>query len=256
MSSSSSWKMARQFSTCSGRCCPTLCRDFASAAENFRGRHPRRRGQLDRTQSSLDVALSNKFGADSIRQPPLRSLFKAILAGEVSNLPVQRVQKNGKVLTTFSISTGGMWRLPLPAGMFKIDPEDNRDPYLQHHKVTIHDERLGRLAIRELKKGMQVYVEGELEMRIFNDPDTGAVKRDREVAVHASVTSIIYNRQHKKTILITSLLRVWPMSRASIYNNRERCSSYRYDHVMLQLSVPQSKAFSLSWLVNAPETWL
>ena len=33
---------------------------------------------------------------------------------------------------------------------------------------------------------MQVYVEGELEIRVFNDADTGAVKRDREVAVHAT----------------------------------------------------------------------
>ena len=33
---------------------------------------------------------------------------------------------------------------------------------------------------------MQVYVEGELEIRVFNDADTGVIKRDREVAVHVS----------------------------------------------------------------------
>jgi hypothetical protein len=33
---------------------------------------------------------------------------------------------------------------------------------------------------------MQVYVEGELEVRVFNDADTGAVKRDHEVAVDAT----------------------------------------------------------------------
>ena len=33
---------------------------------------------------------------------------------------------------------------------------------------------------------MLVYVEGELEIRVFNDADTGVIKRDREVAVHVS----------------------------------------------------------------------
>eukprot|EP00250_Pteridium_aquilinum_P010142 c19176_g1_i1 orf=124-855(+) len=166
------------------------CRCFASASSSSSPGSVKDVGKSKPSgdvscETPLDAALSDKFGADSIRKPPLQSLHKAILAGEVSLPPSQKVRKNGKVITTFNVATGGMWRLPIPSKEI-LSEDECTDPCMQYHKVAIHDAGLGKLAVQTLKRGMQVYVEGELETRVFNDMDTGVIKRDREIAVHAS----------------------------------------------------------------------
>ena len=69
--------------------------------------------------------------------------------------PLQKVRKNGKVITTFSVATGGMWRLPLPSEVAESSNPENEctDSCIQYHKVAIHNEGLGRLAVRTLRKG-------------------------------------------------------------------------------------------------------
>ncbi|MCO5582521.1 hypothetical protein L7F22_036419 [Adiantum nelumboides] len=108
---------------------------------------------------------------------------QAILAGEITLSPFQKVRKNGKVVTIFHVATGGMWRLPIESKVAASEDECS-DPCLQYHKIAVHHEDLGKLAARTLRRGMQVYVEGELETRVFNDAVTGIVKREREIAVH------------------------------------------------------------------------
>ncbi|KAI5075843.1 hypothetical protein GOP47_0009919 [Adiantum capillus-veneris] len=161
------------------------CTSFSSSSNGSLNEDTYKQKQTKPGWDSSQAVVADKDKVDIRRQPPLQSLHKAILAGKITLPPFQKVRKNGKVATIFNVATGGMWRLPISSKLAAAEDECT-DPCLQYHKVVIHDEGLGKLAVRTLRRGMQVYVEGELETRVFNDTETGSVKRDREVAVHAT----------------------------------------------------------------------
>ncbi|XP_020581135.1 uncharacterized protein LOC110025168 [Phalaenopsis equestris] len=54
---------------------------------------------------------------------------------------------------------------------------------VQWHRVCIYPERLGRIALNHVKPGSLLYLEGNLESKVFSDPITGLVRRIREVAI-------------------------------------------------------------------------
>lgn len=70
---------------------------------------------------------------------------QAIICGKVRQTPVQKLLRNGRTLTIFSVGTGGMWDhrvlgvkdLPKPA---------------QWHRVVVHHEVLGAYAVQQLVK--------------------------------------------------------------------------------------------------------
>lgn len=111
-----------------------------------------------------------------------RGVFKAILLGEVGLAPVQKVLKSGRAVTIFSVGTGGMH---LNRRMFDGEtPEEFAErSSIQWHRVAVYQEKVGHLILRSMKQGTQVYVEGNIETRVYNDPNTQQVKRIREIAV-------------------------------------------------------------------------
>lgn len=109
-------------------------------------------------------------------------VYKAILVGQVGQAPVQKRLKSGKSVTLISLGTGGIRN--------NRRPMDNEEPReyanrcaVQWHRVSVYPERLAELAAKSLAPGSTLYVEGNLETKIFNDPITGLVRRIREVAV-------------------------------------------------------------------------
>ncbi|MCO5582809.1 hypothetical protein L7F22_036709 [Adiantum nelumboides] len=161
------------------------CTSFSSSSHGSRNEDTckQQHSKPDWDPICEDDFFVDKDGGDILVRPPLQSLHKAILAGEITLSPFQKVRKNGKVVTIFHVATGGMWRLPIQSKVAASEDECT-DPCLQYHKIAVHHEDLGKLAARTLRRGMQVYVEGELETRVFNDAVTGIVKREREIAVH------------------------------------------------------------------------
>lgn len=111
-----------------------------------------------------------------------RGVYKAILLGEVGQAPVQKVLKSGRAVTIFSVGTGGMH---LNRRMFDGEtPEEFAErSSIQWHRVAVYQEKVGHLILRSMKQGTQVYVEGNIETRIYNDPNSQQVKRIREIAV-------------------------------------------------------------------------
>ncbi|KAG0504839.1 hypothetical protein M758_N014300 [Ceratodon purpureus] len=111
-----------------------------------------------------------------------RGVYKAILLGEVGQAPVQKVLKSGRAVTIFSVGTGGMH---LNRRMFDGEtPEEFAErSNVQWHRVAVYQETVGHLILRSMKQGTQVYVEGNIETRIYNDPNSQQVKRIREIAV-------------------------------------------------------------------------
>uniref|UniRef100_A0A7N0TST9 Single-stranded DNA-binding protein n=1 Tax=Kalanchoe fedtschenkoi TaxID=63787 RepID=A0A7N0TST9_KALFE len=121
------------------------------------------------------------------KERPLESgldvgIYKAILVGEIGQNPLQKTLRSGRKVTLISLGTGGIRNNRRP-----LDNEDPREYAnrcsVQWHRVSVYPERLGDTVMKHVKPGTILYVEGNLESKIFNDPITGLVRRIREVAV-------------------------------------------------------------------------
>ncbi|KAL9671500.1 hypothetical protein QQ045_009069 [Rhodiola kirilowii] len=109
-------------------------------------------------------------------------IYKAILVGQVGQNPVQKTLRSGRRVTLISLGTGGIRNNRRP-----LDNEDPRDYAnrcaVQWHRVSVYPERLGDTVMKHVKPGTILYVEGNLESKIFSDPISGLVRRIREVAI-------------------------------------------------------------------------
>ncbi|XP_073144923.1 single-stranded DNA-binding protein, mitochondrial [Henckelia pumila] len=109
-------------------------------------------------------------------------IYKAILIGQLGQAPIPKKLKSGRIVTLLSIGTGGIRNNRRP-----LDNEEPKDYAnrcaVQWHRVSLYPERLGELAVKSFVPGSILYVEGNLETKIFNDPISGLVRRIREVAV-------------------------------------------------------------------------
>ncbi|URE33618.1 RNA pol II accessory factor, Cdc73 family [Musa troglodytarum] len=105
-------------------------------------------------------------GVDPIKGWSFRGVHKAIVCGKIGQAPVQKILRNGKTVTIFTVGTGGMYdqritgaeHLPRPA---------------QWHRIAVHNEWLGAYAVQQLEKNSAVFIEGDIETRVYNDSITG-----------------------------------------------------------------------------------
>ncbi|KAL5544686.1 hypothetical protein UlMin_008470 [Ulmus minor] len=109
-------------------------------------------------------------------------IYKAILVGRVGQKAVQKKLKNGITLTLFSIGTGGIRNNRRP-----LDNESPREyadrSNVQWHRVCVYPNMLGDVVMKNVEPGSILYVEGNLECKIFTDPTTGIVRRIREISI-------------------------------------------------------------------------
>ncbi|XXG48747.1 hypothetical protein AAC387_Pa02g3108 [Persea americana] len=128
-----------------------------------------------------DDFMSNKRelepqGVDPKRGWGFRGVHKAIICGKIGQAPVQKILRNGRTVTIFTVGTGGMYdqrivgteHLPKPA---------------QWHRIAVHNEQLGAYAVQQLVKNSPVFVEGDIETRVYNDSISGAIKNVPEICV-------------------------------------------------------------------------
>lgn len=83
------------------------------------------------------------------------SLNKAMLIGRLGRDPEIRATQSGNKIANFSIATSETWK----------DKSGEKQERTEWHNVVIFNEALAGLAERYLKKGSQVYIEGELRTR-------------------------------------------------------------------------------------------
>ncbi|XP_014507517.1 single-stranded DNA-binding protein, mitochondrial [Vigna radiata var. radiata] len=109
-------------------------------------------------------------------------IYRAILVGKAGQVPFQKTLKSGTVVTLLSVGTGGIRNNRRP-----LENENPRDyanrSAIQWHRVSIYPQRLGTLVAKHVVPGSMLYVEGNLETKVFTDPITGLARRIREVAV-------------------------------------------------------------------------
>ncbi|XP_077215265.1 mitochondrially targeted single-stranded DNA binding protein isoform X3 [Tasmannia lanceolata] len=115
-------------------------------------------------------------GVDPKKGWGFRGVHKAIICGKIGQVPVQKILRNGRTVTIFTVGTGGMYdqrivgaeHLPRPA---------------QWHRIAVHNEHLGAYAVQQLVKNSSVFVEGDIETRVYNDSIGGQVKNIPEICV-------------------------------------------------------------------------
>lgn len=88
-----------------------------------------------------------------------RGINKVILVGNLGNDPDVRYTPDGRAIANVSIATTESWK--------DKGTGENRDK-TEWHRVVMFN-RLGEIAGEYLKKGSQVYIEGKLQTRKWQD---------------------------------------------------------------------------------------
>lgn len=115
-------------------------------------------------------------GVDPRKGWGFRGVHRAIICGKVGQTPVQKILRNGKTVTIFTVGTGGMFDQRL------LGNKDLPRPP-QWHRIAVHNEALGAYAVQKVAKNTSVYVEGDIETRVYNDSINGGVKNIPEICV-------------------------------------------------------------------------
>lgn len=89
-----------------------------------------------------------------------RGINKAILVGNIGNDPEAKFTQGGLAITKVSLATTSV----------RKDKDGNQQELTQWHRVTFFG-KLGEIAGEYLKKGSQVYVEGEIRYDKYTDKE-------------------------------------------------------------------------------------
>src|SRR3569833_4618965 len=82
---------------------------------------------------------------------------KGILVGKLGADPEARSLNSGGEVVNLRVATSESWK----------DRDGNRQERTEWHQVVIFNENLGRVAEQYLKKGSKVYIEGQLQTRLW-----------------------------------------------------------------------------------------
>ena len=85
-------------------------------------------------------------------------LNKVILIGRLGKDPETRYMPNGEAVCNFSVATSESWK----------DQSGQRQERTEWHNITMY-RRLAEIAGQYLKKGSQVYLEGRIQSRKYQD---------------------------------------------------------------------------------------
>ena len=105
-------------------------------------------GNLSRSKNHQKSADSGMAGVN-----------KAIILGRLGRDPEVRNFQNGGKVVNLRIATSERYK----------DREGNQQEKTEWHAVAIFNERLGEVAEKYLRKGSEVYIEGQIETRKWQD---------------------------------------------------------------------------------------
>jgi single-strand DNA-binding protein len=90
-----------------------------------------------------------------------RGVNKVILVGNLGKDPETRYMPSGKAVTNFSLATTETW---------KDKQTGEQREQTEWHNIVMYD-RLAEIAAEYLRKGSQVYIEGKLRTRKWQDKE-------------------------------------------------------------------------------------
>ncbi|MDR1607002.1 MAG: single-stranded DNA-binding protein [Deltaproteobacteria bacterium] len=94
----------------------------------------------------------------------MASLNKVMLIGHLGRDPEMRRTQNGKNVTNFTMATSERW---------------NNEDRVEWHRIVLFD-RLAEVAKDYLRKGSQIYIEGRIQTKSWED-QTGAKRSSVEI---------------------------------------------------------------------------
>jgi len=95
---------------------------------------------------------------------------KAILIGNLGRDPELRSTKSGVPVANISLATNRRWK----------DAEGNRQEHTEWHNVVCFG-RQAEVAGQYLTRGRQIYVEGRIQTRSWEDQETGVTRYRTEI---------------------------------------------------------------------------
>lgn len=101
----------------------------------------------------------------------MASVNKVILIGNLGRDPEVRYSPEGSAICNVSIATTNSW---------KDKASGERREETEWHRVVFYN-RLAEIAGEYLKKGRQIYVEGRLKTRKWQDKETGADRYSTDI---------------------------------------------------------------------------
>ena len=117
----------------------------------------------------------------------MSSLNKAILIGHLGRDPEIRYTPDGSPVASFSMATSESW----------TDKNGTRQEHTEWHNIVAWN-RLADLSKRFLSKGRQVYIEGRIRTREWNDRE-GNKRRTTEIIA----SQMVLYKQYKVKVCVS-----------------------------------------------------
>ena len=109
------------------------------------------------------------------------SLNKVLLIGRLGADPEIKQMVNGKSVARLSIATSQSW---------KDKNTGEKKEKTEWHRVVVFNEGLVNVVQQYLKKGAQIYVEGQLTTRKWKDEQSGQDKYSTEIIIQGFNSSL------------------------------------------------------------------
>ena len=109
------------------------------------------------------------------------SLNKVLLIGRLGADPEIKQMVNGKSVARISLATSQSW---------KDKNTGEKKEKTEWHRVVVFNEGLVNVVQQYLKKGAQVYVEGQLNTRKWKDEKSGMDKYSTEIVIQGYNSSL------------------------------------------------------------------
>jgi len=109
------------------------------------------------------------------------SLNKVLLIGRLGADPEIKQMVNGKNVARLSVATSQSW---------KDKSTGEKKEKTEWHRVVVFNEGLVNVVQQYLKKGAQVYIEGQLSTRKWKDEKTGTDKYSTEILIQGYNSSL------------------------------------------------------------------
>ena len=122
------------------------------------------------------------------------SLNKVLLIGRLGADPEIKQMVNGKSVARLSLATSNTW---------KDKNTGEKKEKTEWHRVVIFNEGLINVVQQYVKKGAQVYIEGQLTTRKWTDEKSGQDKYSTEIILQGynSTFTILSGKNNKNTTL-------------------------------------------------------
>jgi single-strand DNA-binding protein len=109
------------------------------------------------------------------------SLNKVLLIGRLGADPEIKQMVNGKSVARLSLATSQSW---------KDKSTGEKKEKTEWHRVVVFNEGLVNVVQQYLKKGAQVYIEGQLSTRKWKDEQSGQDKYSTEILIQGYNSSL------------------------------------------------------------------